>query len=61
MFLCLSYEIVKILSYVQLAQRIEKCIEVDHCAAPQLDIKSTTSAGDVTTALYHVSHENVPI
>ena len=35
--------------------RIEKCIEVDHCPAPQVEVKSTTSAADVTAALYFVS------
>ena len=40
---------------VQLCERIERSLESDHCTSPEADMKGTTSAGDLTTAIYHVS------
>ena len=39
---------------VKLACRVQKAIELDHCAAPEREIKSTTSAVDVTTTFFKV-------
>ena len=40
---------------IQLTERIERSLSCDQCLSPEADIKSTTSAGDLTTAVYHVS------
>ena len=40
---------------LQLEERIEVSLEQDYCPAPGADIKSTTSAADLTTTIYHVS------
>ena len=40
---------------LQLEERIEVSLEQDFCPLPGADIKSTTSAADLTTTIYHVS------
>ena len=56
-----SYVVVQLLHddvdvvVVQLCERIERSLERDHCTSPEADMKGTTSAGDLTTAIYHVS------
>ena len=41
--------------FFQLFRRVEKALELDHCAVPHMDVKGTTSAIDVTQAYYQVT------
>jgi hypothetical protein len=44
---------------LQLFKRVEKALELDHCAVPHMEVKGTTSAIDVTQAFYQVRFDTL--
>ena len=46
---------------LQLEERIAVSLTQDFCPTPGADIKSTTSAADLTTTIYHVSLSRIRI